>query len=384
MKINSNNIVWVIPSFTVIIVVVIIIINFFFKKINSSGYISQNQKTPVITTIFFIKNQKNQNQFIFILYKNFKKNYFYFYYLNSKAVVFPNKNFRSSKVKKLFSLKDKEIIFYVESNLDTKIDEKITINADIYSKVLDLIGGVDVFNLYSTNFSEDIHFIDKTLYSMYIDGVETDFRLYVKHSFWVDFLLQGFQFSHTINQADWFLKSVFSLIESTLNWTDFKILFRSLLNEKEIDDYLIFFQKMNIEEKEYQSKKYYTILEEGRFDSEKIKQNLLSIIEGVSTPFPVVLKVFNTTDVKNLARTVAYFLRWKKCNIKGELNSFTTLLNTVLVDRVGNSFKRKYLSEVLGIERFYYLVDYRERIDYSLYLGGDYKSIIKNLKKTKK
>ncbi len=253
-----------------------------------------------------------------------------------------------------------------------RIDHTFHLSDEIEQQIFDVIGGVDFFNLYSDSLPKGEVFIDDINYEDFLEGIkEEHLRKDTTVSIWINALVH---LRNKIAEDEVFskqLKEVFSHFKVDLNYLSFLKLVKPFITKK---NYQVVYSKMNLDSLSYKGENYLVPLNEGEYDRRKINRQLLSWIneENGYTPFPITVQVRNATPVSRLAAKTTGVFRFKRLSVVEYLNSSFLLDNSIIVSHLISPLKENYVKKTSRIEKIYYLVNYLDDFDFSIFLGNNF------------
>lgn len=337
----------------------------------------------VVVVIYFllsIEEKKNITTFLFV-HKDKKINHIaIFFYIRSKNLIYGyriNKHVVDKNSKKIF--RDDDFFFNIKDKcqdiLDINIDYHFFVKGQDHLNIIEEMGGTLFLNLDSSYKSYGEIFLSKEDYPMFIQKTKQDRKMDVIYSFWLN-QIQFFKrkYSTLINEKK-ILKKVFSLIDTNLKFSYFYEIYRQVLVKGIIP---IHIDRMNIIK---QGDDYF--LEDKTAEQNRIKNKIFQASTFDERRNPS-LKVVNATSHKRLANLVIGKMRRNFFVTYGESIRFEEkFLNSIIIRNNTYNNKQDKLEKVSKIDKYYYLLNYREVSDFTLYLGLDF-HILKNNPKFKK
>ena len=380
MKVNSLTKIF--PFFLSLIVLALITfgVRFAYQQIKFNSIrqvIKGNSSRNFFNYLFLIKNDKKEVTTIVLITYYWPKNYVNVF---SIPIYIQFKNSRG-EYQKIQYFRQKELKQKIESVLQLPIDFSVSMISTKAKRLLNESGGVVIFNEATTNFSKGRLYINGNNVEGYLNSISNQVvKIEIGVSLSINLLLSIFKNYVFFNDS----KKIFPLLWSKIQ-TDLPKGLANTVVKRMIENHetlYIDYGRMNaILVNEVVAKNaprdIYIPLDEGRFDSQKLKKmtERFDIIDKDLERYPINLQLKNTTSIYRLAARTTGVLRRRRCNVKEYLNSDIDLKRSLIIDRCGSVAKREYLKKITKVNDVYYLVDHREKFDFTLYLGQDYYAI---------
>lgn len=324
--------------------------------------------------LFLIKNDNKQFTTIALISYYWPKDYVsifsipsYIQFKNAQGVYQEIRHFKQKKLRQK-----------VEDTLDMPVDFFISIKQTKAKKLVSKLGGVVIFNDQIKAFPQGRLYIDEANIKDYLNSISNEVvKIETGVSLAVNLLLSTFKNYVFFNDS----KKLFSLLWHEIQ-TELPQNLAGVIVKKIAENYgtlYLDYGRMNTELINENGLSMHVPLQKGMFDAQKLKETMkqFNLLNKDLVRYPISLQVKNTTSVYRLAAKTTGVLRRKKCNVKEYLNSDIDLRQSLIIDRCGSVAKREYLKKITKVDDVYYLVDYRENFDFTLYLGEDYYGIPK-------
>lgn len=362
----------------------------------------------VLEMRLFLKNKKILIFFPIILINLFLLTmaYFYFYSTYKKnyasdqnwnALIYSgNKNdafslFYKHQSKTIFIYRLKPDIFIMEhdqykplfpnfdiSDISHFLNRYFAMNIDFYIKIdekdslalLDILGGVNFFNLDSSFLPKGPVVINSKNIKPYISAIgdpqiQKDNSLNIA----VNYLFQSFHFFNKISSQR-FSNILYSRVKTNAT----KYAFRSTIDfmQKNYESVSILYNHINFNETLVNGKKINVILMDNRniYDVQKVKA-FYQIKESQNDS--TFVEVVNTTNEKRLAAKASEFLKTKKITVAEFSNAKINLGHSTMLFRKLDSQKRDHLKKITDINSIYYLFNYYSNYDATILLAEQFK-----------
>ena len=356
-----------IPSF-----IFIIILFFFLGSLIYWVLVPSFKKNQIIQLLVVKKNEANKIEAAFILFAYPLQKYLYTYIINPEISLLYGK-----KTKKIKETKDiKALKSFLNQLLNIKINGTIELNDKQIFSLIKKVGIGKFLNLFSDYLPKGEVIINEQNYAPFMASIEDFmFKRDVIYSFWLNFFYQNFSFLKKIEAPYWFLNRYYGLVETSFKRGDFLYLLNQFIFS--LDEVYFFKSNMNIEKSVFLGKEIFVPFRNGFYDKNKIRRMIKSFHEQIPSvnKFPISVQVKNMTSYRRLAAKVSGVLHLKKCSVKEYLNSEINVKSSMILDRSGSPLKRVYFSKATKVSNIYFLFDYRENFDFSLYIGEDYYAI---------
>ncbi len=348
---------------------------FSYKFINThpvQKIINQEANRNFFNFIFLVKSDENQFMAASIVSYDWSNDYMNVYNI-PHYVHLKDKKKENQEIK--FMTKE-ELINALEKLLEIDFDFSISIKKSKWNNLVEQLGGVEIFNDVTKKFPNGRIYIHGENIDKYLNSIENPvLRIDTAFCVAVNLFHSASDYYNVFSDSKKFFVLLWNKLETNIpKKLALTIFSRMVKNHSTLH---LNYDRMNLLFKEEGGKNFYVPLNQGKLDANKLKKMIeeFSTLNQSLVRYPINLQVKNTTSVYRLAAKTAGVLRRKRCNVKEYLNSDIDLKKSLILDRCGSSSKREYLKKVTKIKNVYYLIDYRENFDFTLYLGKDYYGI---------
>ena len=280
------------------------------------------------------------------------------------------------KILNLFT--PKELINSLKGSFEVDFDFWVSIRKSKWHALIDELGGVEIFNDVTQKFPNGRLYINKENINEYLNSIENPaIKTDMSFCVFVNLFHSASDYYLIFSSAKKFSSLLWQKLETNIpKRLALRIISETVENHSKLH---LNYDRMNLDLTKEDGREIYLPHRQGIVDAQKLKQLTSKLIDFNPNliRYPIDLQVKNTTSVYRLAARTAGVLRRKKCNVKEYLNSDIDLKKSLILDRCGSPVKREYLKKVTKINDVYYLIDYREDFDFTLYLGEDYYGISK-------
>ena len=324
------------------------------------------------TSILLLQEKERGYSDAFLLILHGTRNYLHIYNLYPTVAVIQGESFSLL----LANEKWKKIRKQLETWFALRIDYCIRSRPETPLNLLRSLGGTEFINLTSSAIEKGRIFINARNYLPFLQEIDHPvLRKDTAYSLWYNLLYTSLSFYSSIRDEEKLARIIYSHLRTDIPRRQFKRQIRRFANH--CDQFYVSYSRMNIQKMLLSDEEIHTPIGGGEYDRIKLHGIIQKFEQGEMQidRFPIHLQVKNGTSVSRLAARTAGVLRMKRCNVREYLNSGISIERSFIIDSSGSPVKRDHLKKITRIEDCYYLIDYREKFDFTLYLGEDYYAI---------
>ncbi len=349
--------------------------------------IKEDVKKGLPIKVLFIFSRKDKPAFFELFMYDASTKRGSILYLPQNIGVIIEKLKRVDAIGMLYDRKNpKPLVEEVGKLLDTEINYYVDLSYDSVVKIVDLLGGIDLFIPNPVNISYDDQkillpsgsvtlFGDKALeFITYKEKHEPEIDIIGRKQKFLQSLLKGLGNTSRLLSG----KRYFDMFKSYLrtNLSDHSL--KSLLSELgKMDSERLIFQRSLGTVKDVDGKKLLFPHYDGELLREKVKQTLKTIASKdvlSEEDLSVTIEILNGTKVNGLAARTREIYQSFGYDVISIGNTDNQYLNTVVLDRKGNLDIAKKVASIIHCERIYTRIDPKidDAIEVTIILGKDF------------